>query len=143
MSFRLLSPFSTTKTRTPASDGSAPLDWACGLRSPSASGAARIRTPSSGPVAIVTVNVLPLPISLATPIPPPRACAIRRLIVSPRPVPPNWRVTEVVGLNEGIENRLELVGGNAHARIDHIDRESRIELVRDEPAHEFAPCPPG
>ena len=51
-------------------------------------------TPSSGPVAIVAVKVLPSPTRLSTVTVPPSAAAILRLMASPNPVPPNCRVTE-------------------------------------------------
>ena len=50
---------------------------------------------SSGPMSIVAVNVLPFPSSLRTSMSPPIARAKRRLMVKPRPVPPNSRVTEL------------------------------------------------
>ena len=50
---------------------------------------------------MVTVKVLPLPTSLETAISPPRAWAMRRLMVSPRPVPPYCRVTEVSACTKG------------------------------------------
>ncbi len=47
------------------------------------------------PVAVVNVNVLPSPFSLSAKISPFISSAKFLLIVRPRPVPPNWRVTEV------------------------------------------------
>ena len=51
--------------------------------------------PWGQPTSIVAVNVLPRPGSLWTVSVPPIASTIRRLIARPRPVPPNFRVTEL------------------------------------------------
>ncbi len=50
---------------------------------------------------MVTVKTLPWPSSLRTAISPPSACANRRLMVRPRPVPPNCRVTELSACTNG------------------------------------------
>ncbi len=42
-----------------------------------------------------------------------------RLIDSPRPVPPNWRLVRAVSLLEGFENDVQLAGGYADPGIGH------------------------
>ena len=52
-------------------------------------------------MATVTVKVLPLPGALWTTRSPPSSRAKRRLIASPRPVPPKRRVTELSACTNG------------------------------------------
>ena len=67
----------------------------CGLRRHQVGrGASKRRTLSSGPVAILAVNVLPSPGRLTTEMHPPSNSAICRLMANPSPVPPNRRVID-------------------------------------------------
>ena len=83
--------------------------------------------PSASSKRAVKWKVLPRPTSLSTQIRPPISSTSREAMASPRPVPPKRRVVVAVGLLEGLEDRLLLVGRDADARV--ADGEVQVHLV--------------
>jgi hypothetical protein len=76
-----------------------------------------------------TVNVLPWPGALSTPMSPPISRHKRRLRASPRPVPPNFRPGRI-GLGEVLEEAARLLGRHADAGIAHREAELCLRLQR-------------
>ena len=132
MSFRLVSPSSTTRIRTPASEGRASVDFGRGLRMPSAAGASRIFTPSKRPRGNRHCKRAALADFAGD-----ADSAAQGLCNPAADRQPQAGAAELaghgsVGLNERIEDGLELVGGDADARIDHLHHKLRIDLVLDQ-----------
>ena len=85
------------------------------------------RAPRDAPVSpqhTVKAKVLPRPGSLSTVIVPAHQSRQRAAIVSPRPVPPYFRVVDSVLLLEGPEDLLLLVGRDADAGVAHGELQS-------------------
>ena len=82
-------------------------------------------------------NTLPTPTWLVTVSVPPIASTSWRAIDRPRPVPPKWRVGRLLGLRKGIEDAVELVGGDADAGI--LDAEAQpVGAIHGEPERHAA-----
>ena len=71
----------------------------------------------------MSVNVEPAPSLLSSVMSPPSRRARWRLIGSPRPVPPCWRVLAAVDLPELLEHQLRGLLGDADAGVGDRERQ--------------------
>ena len=110
--------------------GSTGFDWTVAS---STSCVPIILTPATLPVSNVTLKQLPLPGALVTVMLPPSISANRLLIISPRPVPPNLRVVEVVRLTERLEQTRQLLGSQADSGVDDVDSQQSGRVAADSP----------